>query len=56
MNLVTATYGDGLMAAGRAERWTVVLRTTRTIWREIRKVRVEVGMTYGSETLSVMVG
>ena len=41
MYLVTKTYGEGEMAAGREECWTVVLTMVRVILREMRKGMVE---------------
>ena len=56
MNLVATTCGDGAMASGKAECWTVVLTVVRVIWRNLRKVMVEVEMAYGSGIPLVMVG
>ena len=55
MHLVTTTYEYGEMAAGRAERWNLVITMVRFIWREIIKFRVEVEIDYGLKTRSVMV-
>ena len=38
----------------KAEFWTVVLTVVRVIWRELRKVRVEAEMAYGSDNLTEM--
>ena len=56
MNLVTKTYGDGAMAAGKADCWTVMLTMVRTICKEIRNFRVESETVYGFDDPSVMVG
>ena len=56
MNLVTMTNGDGKMAAGRTEGWTVILTMVRVIWRDTRKVKVDTKKAYGFENTSVVVG
>ena len=54
--MVTTTYGDGEMAEGREECWTVILTMVIVIWRELRKLRVEAEKYYWSGTTSVMAG
>ena len=46
MHLATTTYGDGVMAVGKAECWTVVLTMVHVIWHDLRKVRVESDTAY----------
>ena len=55
-SLVTTTYGDVSMAAVKAKCWMVLITMVRIIWRDIRKVRVEVETAYGYDNPSVMVG
>ena len=40
VNLVTTTYGDGAIAAVKAECWMEVPTTFHGIWYDLRKVRV----------------
>ena len=47
LHLVTTTYGEALSSAGRAECLAKGLTTTRVIWREFRKVRMESETAYG---------
>ena len=54
--MVTTAYGEGEGAAGKAECWTIVLTMVQVIWRDLRKVRVEAEMAYGSENPTEMVG
>ena len=56
LHLITTTYGDGAVAAGKTGCWTVVLTMVRAIWGGLRKVRVEVDTAYGSYEPSEMVG
>ena len=55
MNFITTIYGDGAMAAVKAECWTVVLTMVCVIWCDMRRVGVELEMAYGSDTPYVMV-
>ena len=51
LHLAIMTYGEGAGAAGKAERWTVVLTIVQVIWRELRKVRLDTETEYGLENL-----
>ena len=54
VNRPTTTYGEGAVAVGKAEFWTVVLMMVQVIWRELRKFMVEAETIYGSENSSEM--
>ena len=54
LHLVTKMYIDGDPSTGKA-CWTMVSMTVKVIWRESRKVRVEVETSYGSDDQEVMV-
>ena len=56
MNLVTNTYWYDEMAAGKSGYCMLVLVTFCVICSELRKVRVEAYMAYGSDTPLLMVG
>ena len=56
LHLVTTTYGEAVLSAGGAEIWTLVLTMVRVIWRELRKLQVELETAYGSGDNLVMVG
>ena len=56
MNLVTITYGDGAMEAGKTECWTTAIIVVRIIWQDLRNIKVEAETSYGSDIMSVMVG
>ena len=56
IHLVTITYGETELSAGKSECWTVVLTMVRLIWREIRKVLMDLETEHGLEEKVVMAG
>ena len=56
MHLVTTTYRDIEMAAGKAECWLIVFTMVRVIWRELIKVQAEMKIKYESDTPELMMG
>ena len=55
LHLVTIAYGDSVPSVVKEECWTLGLPMVRVLWRELRMVRMESEMPYGSNNQSVMV-